>query len=485
MHKLILFSGAFLCAQLSIAQKTDTLTILYKTGQYSISKQDKQKLDSFLRLGWDKLSINGYTDETDEEGYNLELSKRRSGEVYKYFLAKNITDNTINPHYFGESMPKGDNDSDEGRALNRRTEIIGYRFPRITVKPKDPAADPMTPVTRTLDNGFIITYRPGTLPGYMADNFESGSGSNFKLITNTVEMRQNNLYNNTTRGEILSSVLIICGERLDPCKLDSPILVKVPIPFKTKCPLEKVKFFNTVAENGKLIWQEQTKLLYPEMIGGQQYVRLWIDDFCNCINFDFKIDPECFDTDSTKFMYVNAGVKNLTAELKGLNSVYMPRRINDTTHTLLYQKDKIGDAVLSFSLYNGKRRIRGFRDKVITKFPYDKATQQYILATGTRRLYFPRLNVWSVVLNVNGDRYRAPGDKHCYDFIYLKQETDSILVDFTVVESKKTVTVYKDQLLSSIPYDSLRQQYVIDRNFVRVLKQKEREKEKTKTIAAK
>ena len=111
------------------------------------------------------------------------------------------------------------------------------------------APAPLEPVTfdipqpfqTTLDNGLIITYRPGNLP----DNFDEELANNLQLVSNTIEMRQNNLYNNTTRGEILSSVMIVCGGQIKPCKLDSPILIKVPIPDEVVCPIAKVKFFNS------------------------------------------------------------------------------------------------------------------------------------------------------------------------------------------------------------------------------------------------
>jgi len=470
MHKPLHLLAAVCCALVSYCQKTDTLVLLYKTDQFTISKLDKQKLDSFLLKGWDRLSINGYTDETDEEEYNLELSKKRSGEVYQYFMGKNVPAFAVNSQFFGEAMPKGDNASDNGRALNRRTEIIGYQFAKVKLKPKE---DPMKPVTQTLDNGFIITYRPGALPESMAGNFAEGSGINFQLLTNTVQMRQNNLFNNTTNGEILSSVLIICGERMNPCKLDSPILIKVPIPFQTKCPVENIKFFNAVAENGKRIWQEEARQVFPEIIDGRQYVRVWMDDFCQCINFDFKIDPECYDTDSTQVQYVNASIKNLSAELKGLNSVYMPRKVDDSTHSIMYLKNELKNAAISFSLYKGKRRIRSYKDKQLTDFPYDEIARQYILSTASQKLYFPRLNVWDVVLKVNGDRYRVAEDKNLFDFMYLKYKKDSILVDFTIFETKKKMTQYKNQPLESLVYDAAKGCYIIDRNFIKVLKQKE------------
>ncbi len=105
-------------------------------------------------------------------------------------------------------------------------------------------------------------------------------------------------------------------------------------------------------------------------------------------------------------------------------------------------------------------------------FPYDSATGQYILSTATQKLHFPRLNVWDVVLKVNGDRYRVPEDKNSYDFIYLKHKTDSILVDFTIFETKKRMTQYRNQPLKSLRYDAAKGSYVIDKDFIKELKQK-------------
>ncbi|HEX3167764.1 MAG TPA: OmpA family protein, partial [Chitinophagaceae bacterium] len=274
MKPLQLLPIILLFASFIYGQKTDTLRIFYKSDEYTITKQDKQRLDSFLKRNWDRISINGFTDEMDTEDYNLELSKKRSQQIYQYLLGYKIDPAILFSGFFGEAMPIADNSTDDGKALNRRTEIVGYQFARITIKPK---IDPTLPVTKTLNNGFIITYSPANISDWLANNFAAGSGIDFQVISNTTQMQQNNLYNNTTNGEILSSVMIICGQRLNPCKLAAPIEMKIPIPFKTKCPIEKVKFFNAVADRGKLIWQEQNKALYPETIDGVQYIKIMMD----------------------------------------------------------------------------------------------------------------------------------------------------------------------------------------------------------------
>ena len=469
MYKPLHLIVAACCAFHSYGQNSDTITLFYQPDQFSISKKEKQNLDSFLLRGWDRLSINGYTDETEGEEYNLELSRKRSQEVFEYLKSKSLPAGSVFTQFYGESMPRAENNSENGRALNRRTEIIGYQFARIQVKQKD---EPEKSVTRTLDNGFIITYRPGYLPDHMAENFAAGSGMNFQLITNTKQMRQNNLFNNTTNGEILSSVLIICGGGFNPCKLDTPVLIKVPVPYELKCPITKVKFFNAVLERGRSIWQEESRFLYPEMIDGRQYVGVWMDNFCQCINFDFKIDPECFDIDSTQVQYVNANIKNLSAELIGLNSVYLPRKVDDSIHSILFLKNKLDQAAISFSLYNGKRRVKTFRDEQLTMFPYDEATNQFMLSTGNYKFYFPKVKVYDVVLKVNKDKYRVYPEKGKCEVVYLNRKVENILVDFSVLESRGRIVQYKDHPVSSLPYDKSNGYRVINKDFIKALKQK-------------
>jgi hypothetical protein len=465
MHKPLLLAVAFICGCLSHAQKTDTLVLFYKTDQYTISKESRQKLDKFLLSGWNRIFINGYTDEMDGEDYNLTLSKKRSGEVRQYINQKKFPDSLVTEKYFGEAMPFADNETEDGRALNRRTEIIGYRFPRITLKPKE---DPMKEVTTTLDNGFIISYRPGALPGYLAANFASGSGIDFQFITNTTEMRQNDFYNNTTNGEILSSVLIICSGQISPCKLDAPVLLRVPFPYNTQCPLNTIKFFNSYVNDGKKIWEEQKKQVKIETIQGRKYMAVWVDNFCGCVNFDIKI-PECYEVDSA-YLYVKKGFKNISAELSGLNSVYIPEKINDSTHSIVYEKNKLSYSTISFKLLNGKKTIRSFWNQQLSTLPFDEITKQYQLSAGSIKFSFPDVKIHQVNLKVNKDKYMVyPVDSAC-EFTYLNRKAEKILVDFIVIGRKNRAEIFRNQPLESIPFDELTGQRIIDKEFIKQLR---------------
>lgn len=76
------------------------------------------------RLSKNKLTINGHTDSSGSEDYNLELSFRRAYSVRDY-LARNskIAIENLEVVGFGESVPLQDNATPSGRQINRRVEI--------------------------------------------------------------------------------------------------------------------------------------------------------------------------------------------------------------------------------------------------------------------------------------------------------------------------------------------------------------------------
>ena len=69
------------------------------------------------------VEIGGHTDNIGSEGYNKLLSEKRAIEVKTYLTDKGINAKRIETKGYGISMPVDTNDTPEGRALNRRTEI--------------------------------------------------------------------------------------------------------------------------------------------------------------------------------------------------------------------------------------------------------------------------------------------------------------------------------------------------------------------------
>ena len=70
-----------------------------------------------------KVEISGHTDWIGTDGYNQGLSERRAGAVRQYLLGKGVEAGRISTFAYGETRPKATNETDEGRALNRRAEV--------------------------------------------------------------------------------------------------------------------------------------------------------------------------------------------------------------------------------------------------------------------------------------------------------------------------------------------------------------------------
>jgi outer membrane protein OmpA-like peptidoglycan-associated protein len=72
-----------------------------------------------------ELTIVGHTDATGAEEYNRELSLRRASAVQEYLAANfGISQQRLKVQGMGMSSPIADNDTDQGRARNRRVEFI-------------------------------------------------------------------------------------------------------------------------------------------------------------------------------------------------------------------------------------------------------------------------------------------------------------------------------------------------------------------------
>ena len=70
-----------------------------------------------------KIKVDGHTDSTGSESYNQSLSERRAKSVSGYLRSLGISIDRITEQGFGESIPVADNNTVEGRSLNRRVEI--------------------------------------------------------------------------------------------------------------------------------------------------------------------------------------------------------------------------------------------------------------------------------------------------------------------------------------------------------------------------
>ncbi|OCA78797.1 flagellar motor protein MotB [Chryseobacterium contaminans] len=77
------------------------------------------KTDSSL-----KLAINGYTDNSGNDAHNIQLSKDRATAVLNAITASGIDKTRLSAEGFGSKNPIADNSSEEGKAQNRRVELV-------------------------------------------------------------------------------------------------------------------------------------------------------------------------------------------------------------------------------------------------------------------------------------------------------------------------------------------------------------------------
>jgi OOP family OmpA-OmpF porin len=70
-----------------------------------------------------KVEVQGNTDNIGTAKYNMGLSLRRANAVMQYLINKGVAQSRLNARGFGFSRPVATNDTDEGRALNRRVEL--------------------------------------------------------------------------------------------------------------------------------------------------------------------------------------------------------------------------------------------------------------------------------------------------------------------------------------------------------------------------
>jgi outer membrane protein OmpA-like peptidoglycan-associated protein len=71
-----------------------------------------------------QVEIAGYTDAKGSDAYNIDLSQRRATSVRDYLVKHGIEKNRITAKGYGKEQPIASNDTDEGRAENRRVEFV-------------------------------------------------------------------------------------------------------------------------------------------------------------------------------------------------------------------------------------------------------------------------------------------------------------------------------------------------------------------------
>jgi len=110
--------------------------VLFPEGGYQLSANGKQALNQYVprlqTLQNAKVVVYGYTDNLpvgpplQRAGIanNIDLSSRRADNVVAYLTSQGVSPNIISAKGFGDTHPVASNDTPDGRAKNRRIEIV-------------------------------------------------------------------------------------------------------------------------------------------------------------------------------------------------------------------------------------------------------------------------------------------------------------------------------------------------------------------------
>lgn len=147
----IQFSGNNASGAIEMIQKSPFKQTITKITSEQISKDLAEKGKSILHINFDtdkstlkadgldavaqiaqalnadknlKISINGYTDNAGGSAHNLQLSKERANTVLKTLTDAGIDKSRLSANGFGDGSPLASNDSEDGKAQNRRVELV-------------------------------------------------------------------------------------------------------------------------------------------------------------------------------------------------------------------------------------------------------------------------------------------------------------------------------------------------------------------------
>jgi len=101
--------------------------VFFDVNKFDLKPESEAELDILVKLLNEnptlKIQIGGHTDNVGKPADNLALSNNRAKAVVTYLVSKGIVATRLSSKGFGETQPVADNKTEEGKALNRRTEM--------------------------------------------------------------------------------------------------------------------------------------------------------------------------------------------------------------------------------------------------------------------------------------------------------------------------------------------------------------------------
>ena len=76
-----------------------------------------------VQSGGLRVEVGGHTDSQGNSDFNMDLSQKRADAVVEALTARGIPEDAITAAGYGDTQPVADNDTEDGRAANRRVTL--------------------------------------------------------------------------------------------------------------------------------------------------------------------------------------------------------------------------------------------------------------------------------------------------------------------------------------------------------------------------
>ena len=112
---------------IEVGSKVTLKNVFFATASFDLESRSEVELDKLVDFLKDnatlRIEIAGHTDNVGDDESNRMLSDNRAKSVKEYLIAHGIASTRLEHKGYGETIPVQSNDTEEGRALNRRTEF--------------------------------------------------------------------------------------------------------------------------------------------------------------------------------------------------------------------------------------------------------------------------------------------------------------------------------------------------------------------------
>jgi outer membrane protein OmpA-like peptidoglycan-associated protein len=102
--------------------------VLFDTGKYTLKPGAREKLAKISGIVMAhpglNLQVEGHTDSVGSDEYNQTLSEHRASSVRDFLVQQGVPEASVTSRGFGKTQPVASNDTAEGRAKNRRVELV-------------------------------------------------------------------------------------------------------------------------------------------------------------------------------------------------------------------------------------------------------------------------------------------------------------------------------------------------------------------------